>query len=338
MTKLSNTLQISDRKVWFMRQAGRYLPEYREIRSKSKNFLEMCYNPQKVLEITYQPLKRFDIDFIILFSDILVVPDAIGMNVEFIPGTGPVLESIKSINDIKINNVEKFIEKLSPVFESVKLIKSKLPKNINFIGFAGSPWTVATYMIEGGGSKNFAITKTLMNQDVENFEKIINLLTEYTIEYLSHQIDAGVDTVQLFDSWSGVLNNQMFKKYVIDPNAKIVDAISKRYPHVNIITFPRMCGLRYVDFCQHVDTDILAFDEVISREWIKNNIPDNIILQGNFDPFILFSSKDEIKKELYRIHEAFQDRRLILNLGHGILPQTNIDNVNYLIELWKNLR
>jgi uroporphyrinogen decarboxylase len=333
MNKLINTLLKKERfekpPIWIMRQAGRYLPEYREIRSNVKNFLELCYTPKLASEVTLQPITRFDLDAAIIFSDILVIPDALGVKVEFVKNEGPKLGKFE-LKNLKVENIEKH---LLPVFEALSLTKSRLSKDKALIGFSGSPWTLACYMIEGGGSKNFELTREKAIHDEKFFAELIEILTQSIIRYLSAQIKAGADVVKLFDSWAGVLPPAQLQKWVIEPTKKIVSEIKKLHPNIPVICFPRGIGVNYKEFARIVAPHGLAIDQTIDIKWAKENLCD-VVLQGNLDNFLLaFGSKKEIEKEVLNILKTFGDHQFIFNLGHGILPETPIENVELVVNL-----
>jgi len=336
MNKLINTLlkkeKFSNPPIWIMRQAGRYLPEYREVRSNVKNFLDLCYNPKLACEVTLQPITRFNFDAAIIFSDILVIPDALGVKVEFVKNEGPKLGSFE-LQNLKIGNIAKH---LSPVFEAVELTKSKLEKDKALIGFAGSPWTLACYMVEGGGSKNFEKVRQTARQDEKFFSQLIEILTESVIEYLSLKIKAGADVVKLFDSWAGVLTPAQLRKWVIEPTKKIVSEIKKRHPQTPIICFPRGIGVNYEEFARSVEPHAIALDQNVEKKWAKKNLQENLgqVVQGNLDNILLaFGSKKEIETEVLEILKTFGDQPFIFNLGHGILPETPIENVDFVLDL-----
>lgn len=325
--------------IWIMRQAGRYLPEYREIRADVKSFLDLCYNPKLASKVTLQPIERFGLDAAIIFSDILVIPDALGVNVEFIKGEGPKLE--KTLNEADLNklDISKIESHLNPVFETLELTKSKLDNSTALIGFSGSPWTLACYMIEGGGSKNFESVKRSAIENEEFFSKLIEILTQSIIQYLSLKIKAGANVVKLFDSWASVLPPQQLQKWVIEPTKKIIAELKKLHPEVPIIAFPRGIGVNYLDFAKQVNSDGLAIDQTLEKNWVKKNLQQDLgkVVQGNLDNILLaFGSKDEIKKEVLNILETFEGQPFIFNLGHGILPPTPIENVELVVDLVKN--
>ncbi len=320
--------------IWIMRQAGRYLPEYREARSKAGSFLDLCYNPKLACEVTLQPIKRFNFDAAIIFSDILVIPHALGCDLKFIAGEGPKLSKISSSNDLKALKINKIDSFLKPVFEAVSLTRQNLSKDKALIGFAGCPWTLACYMIEGGGSKNFDETRKLAIFNQEFFGDLIDILTQSIIRYLSLKIEAGANIVKLFDSWAGLLPPSDLKKWVFEPVKNIVNKLKEKYPDIPIICFPKGIGVNYKDFVNYVNCDCVAVDQNLPRNWIVENLQEKTTIQGNLDNFLLaFGSKKEIQKEVEDILQKFSSKPFIFNLGHGILPQTPIENVEFLIDL-----
>jgi len=340
MNKLLNTLlkkeKNSNPPIWVMRQAGRYLPEYRAIRADVKNFLKLCYNPKLASEVTLQPIRRFGFDAAIIFSDILVIPDALGVKVEFVKNEGPKLQKISQEEDLKRLKTDNIKLHLNPVFEALELTKSKLDKEVALIGFSGSPWTLACYMIEGGGSKNFESVRQSAIENEEFFSHLIDILTQSIIEYLSLQIKAGADVVKLFDSWAGVLPPHQLRKWVIAPTKKIVSELKKLHPQTPIICFPRGIGVNYEEFAREISPHSIAIDQTLERNWVKKNLQKNLgqVVQGNLDNLLLaFGSKKEIEKEVLNILETFGDYPFIFNLGHGILPPTPIENVELVMKL-----
>lgn len=342
MNKLSKTLLRSEKfptpAIWIMRQAGRYLPEYRELRSKEKNFLEFCYNPQTACEATLQPIRRFDFDAAIIFSDILVVPDAMGIGVEFVKNEGPKLQKISKISEIKNRDASSVEKKLSNVYEAVALTKSRLDADKDLIGFAGAPFTLACYIVEGGGSKNFEETRRVAIENEKFFAELIEILTEFVVEHLSQQINAGATVVQLFDSWAGILPPQQLQKLVINPAKKIAAELKKKYPSVPLICFPRCIGVNYENFVHEVNPHGIAIDQNVEINWARERLL-GAVVQGNLDNFLLaFGSKNEIEKEVKKILETFSDRHFVFNLGHGILPETPIENVQLVIDLVRGVK
>ncbi len=339
MNKLLNTLlkkEInSSPPIWVMRQAGRYLPEYREIRSGVNNFLDLCYNPKLATEVTLQPIRRFGFDAAIIFSDILVIPDALGVKVEFVKNEGPKLGDFE-LENLRRDNIKSH---LNPVFEALELTKSKLGDDTALIGFSGAPWTLACYMIEKGGSKNFEKTRQTALKDPQYFSQLIEIITQSIIEYLSLQISAGADVVKLFDSWAGILPPFELQKWVIEPTKKIVSQLKKLHPQTPIICFPRGIGMNYLEFTKQVGCDGIALDQSLERNWARKNLQQDCdaIVQGNLDNLLLaFGSKKEIEKEVLDILEKFGDKPFIFNLGHGIVPQTPIENVEFVLDLVRN--
>jgi uroporphyrinogen decarboxylase len=313
--------------IWFMRQAGRYLPEYKQVRSTTSNFLEFCYSPEKAAKVTLQPIDRFDFDAAIIFSDILVIPDALGMDVKFIKNEGPKLKALESESDIdNLNYDEEF---LSPVYEAIKLTRSDLCQSKALIGFAGAPWTLATYMVEGKGSKDYLKTKTLSYEQPELFSKLIDKLVDAVSKHLISQIDAGVDALQIFDSWAGVLTQEQFLKWSIEPTRKIVENVRKVYPDIPIIGFPKGVGVFYPDYAKQTGVTAISFDQFMSSMWIKDNI--DITVQGNLDPVQLMTDKNGAVQYTRRLLELMQDKPFIFNLGHGILQYTPIENVHAVV-------
>ncbi len=318
--------------IWFMRQAGRYLPEYLEVRNTTSSFLEFCYSPEKASEVTLQPIRRFDFDAAIIFSDILVIPDALGMNVKFIKNEGPVLEALKTASDIK--KLTFNVEVLNPVYEAISITRGRLTSNKALIGFSGAPWTLATYMIEGGGSKDYLATKTWAYGNPESFSQIIDILVDSISQHLINQVKAGVDVIQIFDSWAGVLSESQFQKWVIEPTAKIVSIVKAQCPDTPIIGFPKGSGIFYKEYATKTGVNAISFDQNMPCGWIKDNI--EIPVQGNLDPVLLLSNKDEAVKQAKYILDTFKGRPFIFNLGHGILQHTPIENVEAVVNFVKN--
>ncbi len=339
MKKLIRTLKGEKFKtppIWLMRQAGRYLPEYRQIRAKASNFLELCYNPKLASQITLQPIERFGFDGAILFSDILVIPDALGVKVEFVKNEGPKLQKTldqKALLNLKLNNIENHLQR---VFETIDITKSKLNQNTTLIGFSGSPWTIATYMIEGGGSKNFENVRTLAIYNPQFFSNLIEILVEAISIYLIKQIEAGVEVVKLFDSWAGILPESQFQKWVINPNKKIIDNVRKKYPEIPIILFTRGAGALYEKVALSIDNIALAIDQNLPKKWAKEILQQKHqrIIQGNLDNILLASgSLKEIEKEVLDIIDSFGESPFVFNLGHGVLPHTPIENIERILKV-----
>jgi len=316
--------------LWLMRQAGRYLPEYRAIRTKAANFLEFCYSPALAVEATLQPIRRFDFDAAILFSDILVVPDALGAKVEFREGEGPVLTPITA-SDLGRLNVDRVRAHLAPVYETVAKVRAALAPEKAMIGFAGAPWTVACYMAEGHGSRDFAAPKAWMWRDRASFARLVDILVAATIEHLSAQIEAGADCVQLFDSWSGVLPENEFRTFSIAPARAITDALRNRHPGVRIIGFPRGAGAMLGEYAAEAGVDAIGLDYTVPLA-AAQALPKTIALQGNLDPILLLAGGSMLIERVRAIRAAFAGRPHVFNLGHGILPETPIAHVEAMID------
>ncbi len=333
--KILSSLQGKTHKtppIWLMRQAGRYLEEYRNIRKEAGGFLDMCFNPDLASEVTLQPIRRFGFDGAIIFSDILVIPYAMGVELDYVQGEGPKLGKIDTAEKIAKLDVSSITAKLNPVFEALQKTYSELPDETTLIGFAGSPWTVATYMIEGGGSKDFANVRKFAYAERKSFEQLIQKLVDATIEYLSGQIKAGAEVIQLFDSWSGILPENEFIKWVIQPTDKIVSALKKLHPDIPIIGFPKGAGLMYERYIKEIEIDGVGLDFTVPLEWVRDVIQPHVCVQGNLDPILLANDAEGALKEAGRIINILGDNPFIFNLGHGILPYTPIENVERLVE------
>jgi uroporphyrinogen decarboxylase len=324
--------------IWLMRQAGRYLPEYRKVREHAGNFLDLCYNPELATEVTIQPITRFGFDASIIFSDILVIPHAMGMKVEFLSGEGPVLEAITQESDIDKLDNKNIIEKLDKVYQAISLTKSNLPSTTTLIGFAGSPWTIATYMIEGKGSKDFSKAKNMAYLHEKIFSKLIEKLVNAISTHLILQIKAGAEVVQIFDSWCGVLNPINFQKWVIDPTAKIVANVKQQYPNIPFIGFPKGAGLFYKKYVEETRIDGVSIDANLPLDYIQKNLINNITIQGNLDPIYLLSDKQILKNQVLNTLKNLNNQKYIFNLGHGIIKETPIENVEYMIELIRDYK
>ena len=319
--------------IWLMRQAGRYLPEYRSIRGGVPKFLDLCYNSKLASQVTLQPIARFGFDAAILFSDILVIPDSMGCKVRFESGEGPILQKFQNDNELENLQVSKTNEQFEKVWKTVSLIKEELPEEVALIGFAGSPWTIATYMIEGRGGKysKFETSKKIAKENPEFLKKLISMIIEQTIPYLEGQIDAGANVVQLFDSWAGELDGNEYKEFVEKPNRIIVESLRKSRSGIPIICFPK--GIKNLEeFVDNVKPDALSIGPNVDLDLAKK-LQEKIVVQGNLDPEILASSKDEIKTATENILNKLGSKNFIFNLGHGILPETPIENVEFLVNL-----
>lgn len=313
--------------VWLMRQAGRYLPEYRALRAQAGDFLRFCLTPELAAEATMQPIRRFGFDAAILFADILIVPHALGQEVGFREGEGPVLGSLGELH------LAAVWERAAPVFETVRRVKAALPKEIALIGFAGAPWTVATYMIEGGSSRDFAQVKRRAFTDPAGFSVLVETLIEATTLYLSGQIEAGVEAVQLFDSWSGVLPEPEFRRWVIQPTRQIAETLKARHPGIPLIGFPRGAGVMYEAYVRESGLDAVSVDATLPLGWIRERLQAQLPVQGNLDPILLVTGGAPMERAVREIRAALGDGPFVFNLGHGIVPETPPEHVMQLVEL-----
>jgi uroporphyrinogen decarboxylase len=327
---------LSTPPFWFMRQAGRYLPEYRKVRSTTKNFLDLCYTPDLAVEVTLQPLQRLKMDAAIMFSDILVIPDALGQKVEFKEGIGPVLEPIRKVQEISKLDLHGLHDHLSPVYEIINRLSKEIPDTTSLIGFAGSPWTLAIYMVEGKGGTECGTARVWAYKDPNAFQQLIDLLIEAVSAYLIKQIEAGAEVLQLFDSWAGVLSEDQYRRWIIEPNKKIVVNVRNVYPQIPIIGFPRNSGSKYFEFVQETEMDGLSIDHSVGLEWARDNLQSLTCIQGNLDNHTLLAGGDALDASVYKILEAFSTGPFIFNLGHGILPQTPPENVERVSEIIRN--
>jgi uroporphyrinogen decarboxylase len=316
-----------------MRQAGRYLPEYRELRSGARDFLELCLTPKLAAEITLQPVRRYGMDAAILFSDILLVPHALGQNLEYREGEGPVLAPIENAADLLRLDPIRLPEALAPVFEAVQRVISALGPQTALIGFAGSPWTVAAYMVEGGGSREFRRVKSWAYRDPNGFAALIDLLVEATIGFLTGQIEAGVEALQLFDSWAGILPEAGFMRWVVEPTARIVAAVKERFPMVPIIGFPRGAGVLYRRYVEATGVDVVSLDTSVPLGWAQEQLPPRVAVQGNLDPLLLLLGGEPVVDAVRAMRQAMRGRGYVFNLGHGVLPETPPENVAILARL-----
>jgi uroporphyrinogen decarboxylase len=305
-----------------MRQAGRYLPEYREIRRSAKSFLDLCYAPELATRITLQPIERFDLDAAILFSDILVIPHALGVGVTFEDGEGPHLDAIRNAEDFRRLKPSGILGQLAPVLETVRECRRQLDGNKALIGFAGGPWTVATYMVEGGSSRDFMAVKAWAFRDPESFAHLIDLVANATAEYLVAQIKAGADAVQIFDSWAGALAPDEFLRWVVEPTRWIVEKVRVSCPGVPIIGFPRGAGALYERYVEETAVDCIGLDSSVPWEWAAKMLSPRCTVQGNLDPIALLAGGRAMLQSAERILRAFAGHPHVFNLGHGIVQQT----------------
>lgn len=319
---------------WFMRQAGRYLPEYREIRASLNGFLDLCYNPEKATEVTLQPIRRFDMDAAIIFSDILVIPHAFGLKLDYVEKEGPLLETVSEKKDLLKLDAAHFEKKLAPVYETLSRTRALLPKEKTLIGFAGAPWTLACYMIDGRGKKGFESTRKKLFSDPEFFDRLIEILEGSIVEHLSLQIQAGAEVVQLFDSWAGLLPATHIQKYVIDSHNRITDSLKKKHPEIPIIGFPKGLGYHYPHYARETKMDGIGVDMHTPINAVSDaNIQKTY--QGNLDPLLLVGNLPDMKSEVARLKTAMREKRFIFNLGHGMVPETPIEHVTALCTMLK---
>ena len=320
---------------WLMRQAGRYLPEYREVRSRAGGFMDLCFTPKLATEVTLQPLRRYGMDAAILFSDILVVPHALGVKVSFEEGKGPILEKISKESGCPSFDPQKFHQTLEPVYETLGRIRENLDEETALIGFSGAPWTVATYMLEGGSSRDFKTSREWACSRTDEMEHLINILTQSTSEYLIRQVEAGAEVLQIFDSWSGVLTQTLFQKWVIGPIKKIVQNVHEKHPDIPIIAFPRGCGPMLMEFVKETGVQAVSLDESIPTKWAAENVQKLCPVQGNLDPYVLAQGGSLLREEVMRILDDLGDGLYIFNLGHGVIPSTPPENVMELVNILK---
>ncbi|HZF42657.1 MAG TPA: uroporphyrinogen decarboxylase [Sphingomonadaceae bacterium] len=320
--------------VWLMRQAGRYLPEYRALRADKGGFLDLVYDAEAAAEVTLQPIRRFGFDGAILFSDILIVPHAIGQGLTFVAGEGPRLSP--PLLDGSLDGLTAAPEHLEAVYRTVTRVKAALAPQTTFLGFAGSPWTVATYMVVGQGSRDQAEARRLGYRDPQAFGALIDRVVMHTIEYLCGQIEAGVDAVQLFDSWSGSLSPAQFERWVIAPTVAIAAGVRARHPHVPIIGFPKGAGGKLPAYARETGVDAIGVDETVDPHWADANLPAGMPVQGNLDPLALITGGAVLDAAIDDILAAFAERPHVFNLGHGILPDAPIAHVEHLLHRLRN--
>ncbi len=319
--------------VWLMRQAGRYLPEYRATREKAGDFLTLCYTPDLAAEVTLQPIRRYGFDAAILFADILLVPQALGADLWFVTGEGPRLSTVTSAAEIAaLKPADAVHETLAPVYETVRILTRELPPETALIGFAGAPWTVATYMIAGRGTPDQGPAHALREGDPAAFDALIERLTDATIEYLGAQIEGGAEVVKLFDSWAGSLPGDAFARYAVEPARAIIAALKARYPHVPVIAFPREAGEGYVGFARATGADCVAVDNSVGAAWAAEHVQKDGCVQGNLDPRHMVTGGQALIDETRAIVAAFSGGPHIFNLGHGITPDADPDNVHMMLK------
>lgn len=342
---LLNTLKgkISDvAPIWLMRQAGRYLPEYRQVRERAGNFLNLVYTPELACEVTMQPLRRYDFDAAIIFSDILVIPQALGQKVEFIEEKGPILNPVRNAEEFARLSPVKFAETLSPVYEALRLMRAQMQKDgfgrTTLIGFSGAPWTLACYMVEGGTSRDFHHVKHWAYSNPESFSILIDTLTEAVTEHLLQQIAAGAEVVQIFDSWSGVLDHNQFAQWVIRPTRRIVEALKEVHPDVPVIGFPKGCGRLAMDYAQNSKVTALSLDSQISPKSAASLFQPLMPVQGNLDPVCLLAGGAALETGVEDVVAHLGKGPFVFNLGHGIIKNTPPEHVEKLVSLVRGSR
>jgi uroporphyrinogen decarboxylase len=322
--------------IWLMRQAGRYLPEYRQLRAETPNFVSFCLDPPRAADATLQPIRRFGMDGAILFSDILILPWALGRDLTFTEGHGPALTPLRAVDEVRALDAAGFLDRVAPVLETIGRIRAELAgkhPETALIGFVGAPFTVACYMIEGGGSKEFAATRRMAAGDPEAFDHLIAVLTETSIAYLSAQITAGAEAVMLFDSWAGLLPPAGFRRHVIGPTAKVAAAIHQLHPGVPVIGFPRLAGTMIAAYSAEAGVNTIGFDTASDPTVLRSLVPEGIGLQGNLDPFALLQGGEVMEREARAILGAMKNRPFVFNLGHGVMPPTPPAHVAALVDL-----
>lgn len=319
--------------IWMMRQAGRYLPEYRETRAQAGDFLSLCYNSVLAAEVTLQPIRRFGFDAAILFADILLLPQALGPKLWFETGEGPRMETVQTSAQVaNLKPTEAIHETLAPVYETIRILAQELPKQTTLIGFAGAPWTVATYMIAGRGTPDQAAAHKLKDQDRPTFQALIDRIADATVEYLSAQIDAGAEVVKLFDSWAGSLKGQDFRDFAEAPVARIIANLKARHPGTPVIAFPREAGQGYIGFAHRTGADCVAIDNSVSPEWAAANVQIDGCVQGNLAPDHMVSGGRALVAATRHVVKAFSGGPHIFNLGHGITPDASPDHVQLMVD------
>ena len=320
--------------IWMMRQAGRYLPEYRATRAQAGDFLKLCYNSELAAEVTLQPIRRYGFDAAILFADILLLPQALGADLWFTTGEGPRLSTITDMAGVTaLKPVDAIHDTLNPIYETLRILKRELPSETTLIGFAGAPWTVATYMIAGKGSPDQAAAHALKYTDRPAFQALIDRITEGTIEYLSAQVTAGAEVIKLFDSWAGSLKGQDFTDFAVKPAAQIIAALKSRHSGLPIIAFPREAGEGYIGFAAATGADCVAIDNSVTPEWAATNVQPGGCVQGNLAPEHMVTGGEALDMATRRVVQAFRHGPHIFNLGHGITPDANPDNVQRMIDV-----
>ncbi|WP_298841836.1 uroporphyrinogen decarboxylase [uncultured Roseobacter sp.] len=324
--------------IWMMRQAGRYLPEYRATRAQAGDFLSLCYNSELAAEVTLQPIRRYGFDAAILFADILLLPQALGADLWFVTGEGPRLSTVTTQADFdRLGPVSDIHETLNPIYETVRILRRELPAETTLIGFAGAPWTVATYMIAGRGTPDQGPAHALKDENRALFEALLDRITEGTIDYLSAQIEAGAEVVKIFDSWAGSLKGDDFRKYALEPARRITAALKASYPHIPVIGFPREAGDQYIGFAKATGVDCVALDNSVDAGWAAGHVQVDGCVQGNLASSHMVTGGQALVDEARAIVRAFSGGPHIFNLGHGITPDADPDNVQRMIDAVRGL-
>jgi len=319
--------------LWLMRQAGRYLPEYRALRDKAANFLDFCYTPDLAVEATLQPVRRFGMDAAILFSDILVVPDGLGQAVQFRDGEGPVLQPVRTKTDLKALKKNRVVDHLRPVFDTIKRLSLEMPTGVALIGFAGAPWTVAVYMVEGCGGTDCGTVRAWARNSPDGFAALIGLLVEATADYLTEQARSGVEVIQVFDSWAGVLDDDEFRRWVVGPTQRLVERLKTACPGVPVIGFPRGAGKRAEAYVDATGVAGISLDHTQPLDWIAGTLQPKCTVQGNLDNRALLVGGPPLERQTLEILAALAGGPFIFNLGHGVLPETPPEHVSRLAEI-----
>ena len=317
--------------VWMMRQAGRHLPEYRELRSRSRNFLDFCYSPSLAAEATLQPIRRYGMDGAILFADILLILDAMGRKVEFVEGEGPRVQKIESSSDLDAVALETVLDRLSPVYETVERVRGSLDHTTTLIGFAGAPWTVGVYALEGRGGTDKSSSRLWVYQNPEDCDRMLEILAIATAGYLKRQADAGADVLMLFDSWAEGLADDVFERIIIKPTQRVVSELRAMGVRQPVIGFPRGCGVMIDAYARKSTVQAVGLDTAVPPGWAHQALPEKMPVQGNLDPLLLVSGGPELEKRVRSIADAFSGRPHVFNLGHGILPNTPIEHVERVL-------
>ncbi len=317
--------------IWLMRQAGRYLPEYRKLRAEAGSFLDLCYTPKLAAEVTLQPIRRFGFDAAILFSDILVVPHGLGQDVWFVENEGPKLTPIQDTASMKTLRLEGMRGRLAPVYQTVSDVSAMLPRDVALIGFSGAPWTVASYMIEGGGTRDFAVIKHWAFTDPTGFGELIDILVEAIVDHLCAQAEAGAEAVQIFDSWAGVLPEAAFRRWIIEPTRALVARFRDQFPNVPVIGFPRGAGLYYAEYAAETGITGISLDTTVPTGWAAENLQPKLAVQGNLDPMLLLVGGTGMTEGVRKILDDLGQGPLVFNLGHGIVKETPPEHVAALV-------